>query len=69
MHYFSIFYAAEITCPSGMTYQQCGPVCPQTCDTDESTDCSGGCIEGCFCPTGKVLLNGNCVDRSDCQGN
>ena len=63
-----MFCAAAISCPSGRVYQQCGPVCPQTCDTDEDTDCSSGCVEGCFCPNGEVLLNGNCVNRTDCQG-
>ena len=51
-----------------MVFQQCGPVCPQTCDTDESVDCSGGCVEGCFCPSRKVLSNGQCINAADCQG-
>ena len=51
-----------------MVYQQCGPSCPQTCDTIEDTDCSGGCVEGCFCPNRKVFANGNCIDEADCQG-
>ena len=57
-----------IECPSGMVYQQCGPVCPQLCDTVENEDCSNGCIEGCFCPSGKVLFNGNCVNVTGCAG-
>ena len=48
-----------------MVYQQCGPSCPQTC---EDTDCSGGCVEGCFCPSGQVLSNGKCIDMNDCAG-
>ena len=51
-----------------MVYQQCGPSCPQTCDTNDDTDCGGGCVEGCFCPTGQVLSKGSCIDVSDCQG-
>ena len=58
----------DIECPAGMVYQQCGQACPQTCDTVESTDCVGGCVEGCFCPSGKVLWNGNCVNASECAG-
>ena len=50
-----------------MVYQQCGPSCPQTCDTNEDMDC-GGCVEGCFCPSGKVLYKGNCINESECQG-
>ena len=63
---FSTFVA--ITCPSGMVYQQCGPSCPQTCDTIEDTDCSGGCVEGCFCPSGQVLSNGKCINETECEG-
>ena len=51
-----------------MVYQQCGPSCPQTCDTIADADCSGGCVEGCFCPSGQVFGNGNCIDEADCQG-
>ena len=51
-----------------MEYQQCGQFCPQTCDTVESTDCVSGCVEGCFCPSGEVLWNGNCINASECAG-
>ena len=60
-----LFVLVAITCPSGMVYQQCGPSCPQTC---ESADCGGGCVEGCFCPNGQVLFNGKCIDQSECLG-
>ena len=62
------FYVA-IYCPEGMVYQQCGPVCPQTCDTitSEDTVCSSGCIEGCFCPSGTVYNNGHCIAASECE--
>ena len=46
-------------------YQQCGPVCPQTC---ENQQCSAGCAEGCFCPDGMVLSNNKCINLTDCQG-
>jgi len=54
-----------------MVYQQCGPVCPQTCDIiNGGVDCIGGCVEGCFCPSGQVLLDGNCtsVETIKCPG-
>jgi len=51
-----------------MVYQQCGPSCPQTCDTNEDTDCSGSCVEGCFCPSGEVLSDGKCISVADCLG-
>ena len=63
--FFSIL---AIICPSNMVYQQCGPSCPQTCDTNEDTDCSGGCVEGCFCPSGQVLSNGKCINETECEG-
>ena len=57
-----------IECPPGMVYQQCGPLCPQTCDTDEDVECSNGCVEGCFCPSEKFTSYGFCLDFKDCQG-
>ena len=51
-----------------MVYQQCGQVCPQTCDTKESLDCIGGCTEGCFCPGDMVLWKGNCINATECKG-
>ena len=51
-----------------MVYQQCGPSCPQTCDTNENTDCNGGCVEGCFCPSGQAFASGNCINKTDCEG-
>ena len=67
MYLSSIIFVA-ITCPSSMVYQQCGPSCPQTCDTIGDTDCSGGCVEGCFCPNGQLLAYGKCVNKIDCLG-
>ena len=62
------FVTVAIECPSGMVYQQCGPLCPQTCDTNEDEKCSGGCVEGCFCPSGMFTSYGYCITSSDCQG-
>ena len=54
-------------CPPGTVYQQCGQVCPQTCDTIESIDCIDGCIDGCFCPSGQVMWNEDCINASECE--
>ena len=54
-----------IPCPAGMIYQQCGSLCPQTCDNLDQP-CDGGCVEGCFCPVGQVVVNGECADDSVC---
>jgi len=51
-----------------MVYQQCGQACPETCDSDKNEVCVGGCVEGCFCPNGKVLWNGNCINATECAG-
>ena len=58
----------DIECPAGMVYQQCGQACPQTCDTVESEDCVGGCVEGCFCPSDMVLWKGRCISVTECAG-
>ena len=57
-----------INCTAGMVYQQCGPLCPQTCDTIGGEECNGGCIEGCFCPSEMFTSFGYCISESDCQG-
>ena len=55
-------------CTGGQTFQQCGPLCPQTCENINAT-CIGGCAEGCFCPMGQVVDDaGNCIDESACPG-
>ena len=47
-----------------MVYQQCGPICPQSCDSSDDT-CHSGCAEGCMCPDGLVVgVNGQCVNGS-----
>ncbi|XP_065906083.1 uncharacterized protein [Dysidea avara] len=48
-------------CDPGMVFQQCGSLCPQTCDSGTAT-CNAGCVEGCFCPDSQVLNNGSCID-------
>ena len=51
-----------------MIYQQCGSLCPQTCDADEEVECSSGCVEGCFCPSGQFTSYGFCLRSTDCEG-
>ena len=55
-------------CPSGMVYQQCGSLRPQTCNGDNQGLPIGGCAEGCFCPDGQVLVNGHCRHALACPG-
>ena len=61
--------STAVECPPGMIYQQCGALCPQTCDNTDITNCPGGCAEGCFCPDGLVISNGRCIDPLTCPGN
>ena len=56
---YNSFPAVE--CPPGMIYQQCGLLCPQTCDNVGTSNCVAGCAEGCFCPVGQVVYNGECI--------
>ena len=57
-----------VSCPTTMVYQQCGCICPQTCDNIGGT-CIGGCTEGCFCPAGLVIDDdGRCVEPATCPG-
>ena len=53
-------------CPPGKEFQQCGPLCPHTCDSSSACN-SSGCAEGCFCPDGQVEnSDGLCIDPSNC---
>ena len=50
-------------------WRECGTACPPTCDNYNTTVvCSQGCVSGCFCPEGKVELEGVCVDPFQCPG-
>ena len=48
----------------------CGPRCPQSCfDGEDFGGCiaDSGCVDGCFCPDGKVMDNqGQCVQPRQC---
>ena len=61
------FVCLGVNCSEGMIFQQCGPACPRTCDNKDKV-CEGRCVEGCFCPDGKYLLDGKCVETEICTG-
>jgi len=64
-----ILYPLAANCPEGMIFQQCGSFCPKTCEGMDSDElCEGRCAEGCFCPPGKFLRDGKCVDAKICTG-
>lgn len=50
-------------------YKECGTACPLTCDNkDQAIMCPQMCVAGCFCPSGMVLLNDNCIQPEQCSG-
>ena len=51
-----------------MVYQQCGSLCPRTCQNIDLLECLSGCAPGCFCPNGQVMQDGRCIDAILCQG-
>ncbi|XP_073488988.1 LOW QUALITY PROTEIN: SCO-spondin-like [Aquarana catesbeiana] len=57
-------------CDNGLVYEACGPPCPRTCKNmaqePEERCASASCVEGCFCPQGKVLHEGSCVEPPEC---
>ncbi|XP_075117575.1 SCO-spondin-like [Leptodactylus fuscus] len=57
-------------CDNGLVYEACGPACPRTCRNlglDLERHCAHlSCVEGCFCPQGKVLHDGGCIEPSEC---
>lgn len=56
-----------LQCESGMVYQECGSTCAASCwSQSEDEDCSTVCVEGCHCPNGTVLQNGQCIERQEC---
>lgn len=49
-----------------MVYSDCGTSCPKTCK-NTVYDCEDNhCLDGCHCPDGTVLHNGQCVEKRDC---
>lgn len=74
------FCPSELQCPIGMAYEPCG--CAETCDTlklrktipvplpamqdSKQILCLVQRQEGCVCPPGKVIANGNCIPELKC---
>ncbi|KAJ1165139.1 hypothetical protein NDU88_005568 [Pleurodeles waltl] len=57
-----------ITCPSSMVYDHCRTSCTKHCGNDTSdVPCSGSPTEGCFCPEGEVIFNGQCANEDVCS--
>lgn len=55
-----------LPCDEGFYYDHCGSECVAACG-DPDPDCDRNkCVEGCFCPAGKLFLDGKCVSPNDC---
>ncbi|XP_077160383.1 SCO-spondin-like isoform X2 [Paroedura picta] len=59
-----------LQCDHGLEYDSCGPACPQSCKNfglEPPEHCQTmACMEGCFCPEGKMLHEGRCIDPAKC---
>ncbi|XP_049654923.1 SCO-spondin-like [Accipiter gentilis] len=59
-----------LQCDGGLEYNACGPPCPPTCRSlgrEPPEHCQSlSCLEGCFCPTGRVLHDGGCIEPTEC---
>ncbi|XP_056190274.1 LOW QUALITY PROTEIN: SCO-spondin-like [Falco biarmicus] len=59
-----------LQCDRGLEYSACGPPCPPTCrdlGREPPEHCQGlSCLEGCFCPPGRVLHEGGCIEPTAC---
>lgn len=67
---FFVSFRSDVSCPEDFVYSQCHEGCPQTCSTVKNKTIDSKCdelkIDGCFCPEGKVLRDGTCVDTVLC---
>ena len=51
-------------CGGGMVYNECGSGINRKCGEQE--DYPTFCVEGCYCPIGKVEHNGECISEKSC---
>ena len=51
----------------GFVWSNCStPKCQPSCKEPNPTCVSSECVEGCACPEGKVLEDGECIDLDEC---
>nr|XP_051692058.1 IgGFc-binding protein [Oryctolagus cuniculus] len=57
----------SVACPANSYYDFCGPPCPATCASlNSSAPCTRQCTAGCFCLEGFALEGGVCVPLARC---
>lgn len=59
-------FQTEIQCSNGKVFKECGSSCIKECTTVNTICTDPTCVDGCFCPDGTVLHNGNCVTPDQC---
>ena len=67
-----IFLVSAVKCKANKVFSECGSSCNSVCGSKGATStCKTGCIDGCQCPEGMSLSNGQCLhkDRCPCQHN
>lgn len=59
------------SCAAGFQYSTCASACQLTCTNYQMTseNCGLPCVEGCFCPTGRVYdaAKQACVEPQGCS--
>ena len=55
---------SAIQCGGGMEYQACGSGMSRQCGEEEIVP--NFCIEGCYCPLGTALHDGECIPANSC---
>ncbi|GFW41592.1 hypothetical protein TNCV_4035091 [Trichonephila clavipes] len=55
-----------LICNNGTEYNECGPPCPPTCADQEPVCNIQKCVDGCHCPEGTLLQDGQCIPLDEC---
>ena len=55
-----------IQCSNGKVYQECGSPCVKTCKNLNLQCTDTSCVDGCFCPPGTALHEGQCIPTDQC---
>ncbi|XP_035826566.1 uncharacterized protein LOC101845560 [Aplysia californica] len=65
--------AFECDSSKGLVFDECGPVCPRTCEQAQAAGqlnvtetCFKPCVASCQCTADKVFHNGRCIAPADC---
>jgi len=60
--------SADLSCPEGQIYKECGTACPNVCGHEPAMICMTVCVEGCQCPDHLWMdHDGTCVEKENCS--